>query len=118
MLAALKQTLRNAWSLEYISAEEYQRAIDLKSVKGEKPDAAAGRALSYEEWIGLFAACQSDPGPAGARDAAIIALLKIAGLRCAEVASLQLADYNRRGEVAKRQAVKKLYVPYKRRFWP
>ena len=46
MLAALKQTLRAAWSLGYMSAEEYQRAIDLRSVKGEKPDAAAGRALS------------------------------------------------------------------------
>jgi integrase/recombinase XerD len=65
MLAALKQTLRAAWSLGYMDAEAYQRAIDLKSVKGEKPDAAAGRALSFGEWLGLFAACQSDPGPAG-----------------------------------------------------
>jgi len=95
ILAALKQTLRNVWSLGYMNAEEYQRAIDLKSVKGEKPDAAAGRALSFGEWLGLFAACQSDPGPAGVRDAAIIALLKIAGLRRAEVASLQRVDYNR-----------------------
>lgn len=95
MLAALKQTLRAAWSLGYMSAEEYQRAIDLKSVKGEKPDAAAGRALSFGEWMGLFAACQSDPGPAGVRDAAIIALLKIAGLRRGEVASLQMHDFNR-----------------------
>ena len=95
MLAALKQTLRAAWSLGYMSAEEYQRAIDLRSVVGEKPDAAAGRALSFGEWLGLFAACQSDPGPAGVRDAAIIALLKIAGLRRGEVASLQLADFNR-----------------------
>lgn len=95
MLSALKQTLRAAWSLGYLSAEEYQRAVDLKAIHGEHPDAAAGRALSYGEWLGLFSACQTDESPAGVRDAAIIALLKIAGLRRAEVASLHLADFDR-----------------------
>jgi site-specific recombinase XerD len=95
MLSALKQTLRAAWSLGYMSAEEYQRTIDLKAVHGEQPDAAAGRALSYGEWQGLFAVCQADSSPAGVRDAAIMALLKIAGLRRAEVATLQLADFER-----------------------
>lgn len=94
MLSALKQTLRAAWSLGYMSAEEYQRAIDLKAIRGELPDAAAGRALSFGEWLGLFAACQADASPAGVRDAAIIALLKIAGLRRAEVAGLNLADFD------------------------
>jgi site-specific recombinase XerD len=95
MLSALKQTLRAAWSLGYVSAEEYQRAVDLKAIHGEQPDAAAGRALSYGEWLGLFSACQTDDSPAGVRDAAILALLKIAGLRRAEVASLHLADFDR-----------------------
>ena len=94
MVSALKQTLRAAWSLGYMSAEEYQRAIDLKAVRGETPDAAAGRALSFGEWMGLFSACQADDGPAGVRDAAIIALLKIAGLRRSEVAALQLGDFD------------------------
>ena len=94
MLSALKQTLRAAWSLGYLSAEEYQRAIDLKAIHGEQPDAAAGRALSFGEWLGLFSACQADESPAGVRDAAIIALLKIAGLRRAEVATLQLSDFD------------------------
>lgn len=94
MVSALKQTLRAAWSLGYMSAEEYQRAIDLKSIRGENPDAAAGRALSFGEWMGLFSACQADDGPAGVRDAAIIALLKIAGLRRSEVAALQLGDFD------------------------
>ena len=95
MLSALKQTLRTAWSLGYLSAEEYQRAADLKAIHGEQPDAAAGRALSYGEWLGLFSACQADESPAGVRDAAILALLKIAGLRRAEVATLHLADFDR-----------------------
>ena len=94
MLSALRQTIKMAWSLGYMSADEFQRATDLKAVKGETPDAAAGRALGYEEWLGLFMACQSDAGPAGVRDAAIIALMKIAGLRRAEVATLQLENFN------------------------
>lgn len=94
MVSALKQTLRAAWSLGYMSAEEYQRATDLKAIRGENPDVAAGRALSFGEWMGLFSACQADDGPAGVRDAAIIALLKIAGLRRSEVASLHLNDFD------------------------
>jgi len=50
---------------------------------------------SFVEWLGLFSACQADASAAGVRDAAIIALLKIAGLRRAEVAALHLADFNR-----------------------
>jgi integrase/recombinase XerD len=46
------------------------------------------------EWQRLFAVCQADSSPAGVRDAAIMALLKIAGLRRAEVATLQLADFD------------------------
>jgi len=94
MLSALRQTLRAAWSLGYMSAEEYQRATDLKAVVGEGPEAAAGRALSYGEWMALLSVCVADASPAGARDAALIALLKVTGLRRAEVATLQFADYD------------------------
>jgi site-specific recombinase XerD len=95
MLAALRQTLRTAWNLGYLTAEEYQRAVDLKPVTGEQPDAATGRALKYGEWIALFAMCATDDSPAGVRDAAMIALFKIAGLRRAEMAALNLEDYDR-----------------------
>lgn len=94
MLSALRQVLHAAWSLGYMSAEEYQRAIDLKTVVGERPDAAAGRALSYGEWMGLLSVCVSDRTSAGARDAAIIALLKVTGLRRAEVAGLELSSFD------------------------
>src|SRR5690606_29951158 len=72
----------------------YERAADVRPVSGGQPDAAAGRALSFGEWAALFAVCASDDGPAGVRDAALIALLKVGGLRRAEVAALQLADYD------------------------
>ncbi len=94
MLSALRQVLRTAWRLNYMAADEYQRATDLKPVTGETPDAAAGRALSFGEWAALFAVCLVDPSPAGVRDAAMIALLKVAGLRRAEVATLQVEDYD------------------------
>jgi site-specific recombinase XerD len=94
MLSALRNTLRTAWNLNYMNAEEYQRAVNLKTVIGEQPEAAAGRALTHGEWIALLAACSRDSSPAGARDAAIIALLKVTGLRRAELAALQLEDYN------------------------
>jgi site-specific recombinase XerD len=94
MLSALRQTLKMAWSLGYLSAEEYHRAADFKAVSGENPEAAAGRALSFGEWIALFSICAADASAAGARDAALIALLKVGGLRRAEVASLQLSDYD------------------------
>lgn len=94
MLSALRQTLRMAWRLGYLSAEEYERVADIQPVSGEKPDAAAGRALSFGEWTALFAVCAADAGPAGVRDAALIALLKVCGLRRAEVAALRLEDYD------------------------
>jgi site-specific recombinase XerD len=94
MLSALRQTLRAAWNLGYMSAEEYQRAINFKAITGEKPEAAVGRALKFGEWIGLFAMCAADASPAGVRDAAVIALFKIAGLRRAEMAALSLDDYD------------------------
>lgn len=99
MLSALRQTLRNAWNLGYMSAEEYQRAVDLKPVVGEREAAAAGRALSYGEWLALLSVCAADPTPAGARDSALIALLKVTGLRRAEVASLKIEDYDTTGKV-------------------
>jgi len=94
MLSALRQTLRAAWNLGYLSAEEYQRAINFKAVTGEKPEAAVGRALQFGEWVALLAMCAADASAAGVRDAALIALFKIAGLRRAEMASLSLEDYD------------------------
>ncbi len=94
MLSALKQTLRMAWNLGFVSAEEYQRAVALKPVSSERPEAAAGRALSFGEWTALFAVCRADPSISGARDAAILALFRVGGLRRSEVAGLQLSDFN------------------------
>jgi integrase len=93
-LAALRGVLKQAWQLEMISADEYQAAIDLPTVHGPSPRKA--RTLDSEELHSLSAACERDRSPAGARDAALFALLFGAGLRRAEVAAMDLSDYDRR----------------------
>lgn len=91
-LAALRGVLQETWRLGYISSDEHARAVDLKSFKGTR--LPRGRALTQGEVRQLFAACAWDDTPAGRRDAAILGLLYGAGLRRAEIAGLQLADYN------------------------
>jgi len=89
-LAALRGVLRAAWRLGLMDAEAYQRARDVQDVKGSR--LPAGRSLSSGEVRALFAACDRSAG--GARDAALLALLYGCGLRRAEAAGLELADFN------------------------
>jgi site-specific recombinase XerD len=91
MLAALKGTLRAAFTLGQMTAEDYQRAIALKAVRGQA--LPKGRALTAGELRTLFTACYQDQAPAGARDAALLAVLYGAALRRSEAVGLDLADY-------------------------
>lgn len=92
ILSALRQTLKEAWRLGQMSAEDYMRAADLRNVKGDKPDQAAGRALSLGELMALVASC-NDGTPAGIRDAAILAVAYSCGLRRAELVNLDIEQY-------------------------
>ena len=113
MLAALRGVLGEAWRLGLMDAEAYHRAAGVPGVRGA--GLPRGRALGPGELAALFAACAADPTPAGARDAALLALLH-AGLRRAEVVALDLADLDpadgrlvvRRGKGNRARA---LYVP-------
>lgn len=91
-LAALRGVAREAWRLGHLTAEEHARVRDLRAVRGST--LPAGRAAAGSELAALFAACAADPGPAGARDGAIVALLYAAGVRRTELAGLALADYD------------------------
>ncbi len=93
-LAALRGVLRQARTYNLLTAEEYRQIAEVKPARGSR--LPAGRDVSMKELRALVAACQEDDTPAGVRDAAILAVLYVGGLRRAEVAALALADYTRR----------------------
>jgi integrase len=93
-LSALRQTLKNAWRLGYMDAEDYARATDLSNVKIKRASKATGRMLKSGEVDALAKACQADETPAGARDDAIIGLLYGCGLRRSEIPALNLEDFD------------------------
>lgn len=98
-MAALRGTLKECWRLDLMGIEDYHRAIDVKPIRGEKPSQAAGRALADGEKRAIVKVCRADPSPAGPRDAAIFGLGVFGGLRRAEIAGLQLEDYDQAGQV-------------------
>ncbi len=112
MLSALRQVLRQAWKLGLMSAEEYAMARDVAGVKGQS--LPAGRALSPGEIAALMRVCEEDPTPAGARDAAIIALMYATGIRRSSLVRLDMADYDAtRGTLRVRNAKgRKDYLAY------
>jgi len=95
-LAAIRGTLKAAWRLDLITGDEYAKAHDVRLVAGSR--LPAGRCLSPEEIITLFSTTQKDATPCGVRDVAILALGYAAGLRRAEIASLDLDQITEEGE--------------------
>ena len=91
MLCALRRVLLEAQRLDLMDAQDYAKAVDFPSVKVTK--GLRGRALSADEIAVLMRVCFEDPTPLGARDAALIAILRGAGLRRAEVVKLELRDF-------------------------
>ncbi len=91
-LSALKGVLKAAWQLGLMSDADYMRAVDVKGVKGET--LPTGRMLDASEVAAVVAACKADSTPAGARDAALLAVMLAGGLRRAEVVGLDVDDYN------------------------
>lgn len=91
-LSALRGVARAAWQLGKMTAEDYHRIAGVKNVRGTR--LPAGRALTPGEIGALLDICADDETAAGARDAAVIALLYGAGLRRSEAAELDLAHYD------------------------
>ena len=63
LLSALRGVLKEAWRLGYMSADDYQRAIDVKNIRAET--VPAGRELSQGEILALVEVCKQDASPAG-----------------------------------------------------
>lgn len=91
-LSALRGVLREAWRLGMLPAENYQRAIDIREVKGHREP--AGRNIHDDEMTAMLAACMATEGLAGIRDAALIAALESTGMRRAEAAGALLERYD------------------------
>lgn len=94
-LSALRNVLKEAWRLGQISAEDYHRAVDVAAVRGNSEP--KGRALTLAEAQAVFAACLERGGAAGARDAALFAVLYGCGLRRSEAVGLDRDDYHANG---------------------
>ena len=92
MLSAIRGVLKQAYLLNLISADDYQRAIMVKSV--ESSTLPRGRELSAGEITALIQSCESETTLAGIRDAAMIAVLYVGGLRRDEVTALNYSDYD------------------------
>lgn len=92
MLGGLRRVLKEALLLELMDPQDYARAVAVKGVKVFS-DEPRGRALSKEEISDLLKICLDDPNQAmGARDAALVAILRGGGLRREEVVKLDLKD--------------------------
>ena len=88
-LAAIRGTLKAAWKLGQMSSEDYYRAVSVENVKGER--LPTGRHINAGEISAMLATCEQDA--IGIRDAAILSAWVTTGLRRAELAALDLADY-------------------------
>jgi len=90
-LSALRGVLGEAWRLGLMTSEEYQRAADVKGVRGHR--LPTGRNIAEGELAAMLRACQ-DGTLRGVRDAAIIAVLASTGMRRAEIAGAHRRHYN------------------------
>ena len=98
-LSALRGALRAARDLEQMSADDCERAASVKAIKGET--LPRGRALAAGEIAALLDACSRDDSLAGARDGALIAIMRAGGLRRAEVCTLDFGDYDQINQTLK-----------------
>jgi site-specific recombinase XerD len=91
MLSALRGAIRAAFALGQMDSDTYMMIKEsIKNVKGSR--LPAGRAIASGELSALLDACGRKD--TGTRDAAMIALLYVGGLRRAEIVGLDLADYD------------------------
>lgn len=90
-LSALRGVLKECWRLQLMSADEYQRAVDLKNITGDAEP--AGRDISDFEMRKILLSCYED-GKRGLRNLAALGILATCSLRRAELESLTLDDFD------------------------
>jgi integrase/recombinase XerD len=87
ILSALRGVAREAMRLGLLPPDEHARIADVAGVRGSR--LPAGRHVDAAEIDSLFGACD-ERRAAGVRDAALLAVLRVGGLRRAEFGALQL----------------------------
>lgn len=91
-LCAIRKLVREAADNGVIDPALAAGIANIKGIRSET--LPAGRSITPGELSALLNTCAADLSPAGARDAAIIALLYSAGLRRAELVSLDIVDFD------------------------
>jgi integrase/recombinase XerD len=92
MLSALRGTIKTAWLLGQMTAEDYHKAAGVANLTGSA--LPTGREIPSGEMAALMQVCENDASPAGRRDAALIGVAFGAGLRRTEFTKLDLDDYD------------------------
>jgi site-specific recombinase XerD len=96
MLSALRGVLRTARDMGLMSERDYQTAASLELIAPESKALEHQHPVGLSEVERLFAACTRDDRAGSRRDAAALAIFLSSGLRRAEAAMLNVADYDRR----------------------
>ena len=91
-LIAIRQVLRASWRMGLMTADEYERAADIKSIRGQR--LPAGRNINKNELSAMLRVCKEAEGPAAVRDAALVALLYVTGIRRFEAAAVLIEQYD------------------------
>lgn len=90
-LSAVKGVMRRVWrDFHMIDAEHYMRIKDVEGIPNKR--LPVGREISPGEIVAMARVCSEDQTSVGARDAAILAVAAVGGLRRAEIAGLELED--------------------------
>lgn len=93
MLSALRGVLKAAWQLGQIETEDYQRALDFKSVNtADLP--LAGRSVSIDEVRTILRTTAKQDPPRSWRDQALFIVMFAGGLRRQEASTLDTAHYD------------------------
>ncbi len=87
--ACIRGVARAAWRLSLITSDELTRINDIPSAKGDRE--IAGRDIEAWEIAAIMRTC-NDGTPAGARDAALIALAVKTAARRNELGSISMSD--------------------------
>lgn len=90
VLAALRGVAKAAYKADVIDVGIYQKISLCRGDDGRRE--MAGRAVEAWEYESLIRVCCQDPTPAGARDAAMIAIAYYTGCRRAELAGMRYQD--------------------------